>query len=194
MRRRHFALLAIVLLLALGVWVAMRTEQPHTRPITVPMAAGIPPPNESSPAPRVLEAPPASPTPNTAPPSLPAHSATPGARASGVAATPAASIAPPDEAAMIEVDKVSLMIRDYRTIAGENPVGTNAEIMAAVMGDNPNHARLGPPEGVALNEKGELIDRWGTPYFFHQLSRDHMEIRSAGPDKVLWTADDPVIK
>ncbi len=95
---------------------------------------------------------------------------------------------------MLEIDRVSLMIRDYRTIAGENPVGTNAEIMAATMGDNPKQAKLGPPEGVKLNEKGELLDRWDTPYFFHQLSRDHMEIRSAGADKVMWTEDDPVIK
>ncbi len=95
---------------------------------------------------------------------------------------------------MIEVDKVNLMIRDYRSIAGENPVGTNSEIMAAVMGANPKQAKLGPPEGMQLNEKGELIDRWGTPYFFHQLSRDHMEIRSAGADKVMWTDDDAVIR
>jgi hypothetical protein len=103
------------------------------------------------------------------------------------------AFAPPDEEAMIEIDKVSLMIRDFRTIAGENPVGTNAEIMSAIMGGNAKQAKLGPPEGVKLNEKGEIIDRWGTPYFFHQLSRDHMEIRSAGPDKVLWTDDDPII-
>ena len=94
---------------------------------------------------------------------------------------------------MLAIDQVSLMIRDYRTMAGENPVGTNAEIMAAIMGGNPKHAQLGPPEGAQLNEKGELIDRWATPYFFHQLSKTHMEIRSAGPDKVMWTADDPVI-
>ena len=100
---------------------------------------------------------------------------------------------PPDKEALIEIDKVSLMIRDFRTIAGENPVGTNAEIMATVMGGNPKQAKLGPPEGVHLNANGELIDRWGTPYFFHQLSHDHMEIRSAGPDRTLWTEDDPVI-
>lgn len=108
--------------------------------------------------------------------------------------TPAPTFAPPDEAAMIEIDKVNLMLRDYRTIAGENPVGTNAEIMAAVMGGNEKRATLGPPEGVKLNDKGELIDRWGTPFFFHQISREHMEIRSAGADKILWTEDDPIVK
>jgi hypothetical protein len=103
-------------------------------------------------------------------------------------------VTPADEAAMIEADKVSLMVRDYRTVAGENPVGTNAEIMASVTGGNPKGATLGPPEGMSLNENGELIDRWGTPYFFHQLSRDQMEIRSAGADRVMWTDDDAIAK
>jgi hypothetical protein len=107
---------------------------------------------------------------------------------------PPASLPPPDPEAMIEVDKVALMIRDYRSMAGENPVGTNAEIMAAVMGKNAKQAKLGPPESMQLNANGELIDRWGTPYFFHQLSRDQMEIRSAGADKVMWTDDDAVAR
>lgn len=96
------------------------------------------------------------------------------------------------KAGAIEVDKVTLMLRDYRTRMGSNPVGTNAEIMKAVMGDNPKGARLGPPEGQALNGNSELIDRWGTPYFFHQLSATSMEIRSAGPDREMYTEDDLV--
>lgn len=95
-------------------------------------------------------------------------------------------------ATAIELDKVGLMLRDYRTLMGANPVGTNAEIMQAVMGGNPKGARLGPPEGQSLNAQGELVDRWGTPYFFHQLTGTSMEIRSAGPDKVMWTPDDVV--
>lgn len=96
--------------------------------------------------------------------------------------------------AAVELDKVRLMLRDYRTLYHENPVGTNAEIMKAVMGGNPRQAQLGPPEGQSLNASGELLDRWGTPYFFHQLSSNLMEIRSAGPDKTLWTSDDIVTK
>ncbi len=96
-------------------------------------------------------------------------------------------------AGAIELDKVSLMLRDYRTRMGENPVGTNAEIMKAVMGGNPKGALLGPPEGQKLNGDGELVDRWGKPYFFHQLSRTSMEIRSAGPDQQLYTEDDVIV-
>ena len=121
-------------------------------------------------------------------------SVAPSANPNSILSAKQEAFAPPDQDALIEVDKVSLMIRDYRSIAGENPVGTNVEIMAAIMGGNRKQAKLGPPEGMRLNEKGELIDRWGTPYFFHQISHDHMEIRSAGPDKILWTEDDPVIR
>lgn len=93
-----------------------------------------------------------------------------------------------------DLDKLTLMFRDYRTLFGENPVGTNAEIMKAVMGGNPRGATLGPPEGQSLNDRGELTDRWGTPYFFHQLSKDLMEIHSAGPDRIMGTGDDSVVK
>jgi hypothetical protein len=41
-----------------------------------------------------------------------------------------------------------------------------------------------------INARGELIDRFGTPYDFHPVSSELLEIRSAGPDKILETADD----
>lgn len=108
------------------------------------------------------------------------------------AAMPAERTATPEEIEQvrIELDQVGLMLRDYRTRMGENPWGTNAEIMKAVMGANPVQAKLGPPEGQQLNGDGELVDRWGTPYFFHQLSATQMEIHSAGPDKKRGTNDD----
>ena len=93
-----------------------------------------------------------------------------------------------------ELAKVQAMLRDFRTRMGENPVGSNAEIMKALMGGNPVGARLGPIDGQGINEQGELVDRWGTPYFFHQLSKNSMEVRSAGPDRKMWTADDLVAK
>jgi hypothetical protein len=75
----------------------------------------------------------------------------------------------------------------------ENPVGENSEITAVLTGRN----RLGypfvPADHPAINSRGELCDRWGDAYFFHQLSGQRMEIRSAGPDHRLWTADDEVL-
>jgi hypothetical protein len=137
---------------------------------------------------------PGSPPPTTPPQSAPFPSAlTTPPLSPPVAGTPLASPDPDQsEKASIDVDHVGLMLRDYRTRMGENPFGTNAEIMKAVMGENPKQAKLGPPEGQKLNAAGELVDRWGTPYFFHQLSKSSMEVRSAGPDKVMWSEDDVV--
>ncbi len=106
-----------------------------------------------------------------------------------VAAAPAALVIP-EAQGLAELENVRIMLRDYRTRMGDNPVGSNAEIMQAVMGRNPAAARLGPPPGQSLNAAGELLDPWGTPWFFHQLSAQQMEVRSAGPDKILWSADD----
>ena len=103
---------------------------------------------------------------------------------------PARSVRDAEPDLEADFEKISLMLRDYRTLNGENPVGTNAEIMKSIMGGNPRGAVLGPPEGMMVSGSGELLDRWGTPYFFHALTRDLMEMRSAGPDRRMWNADD----
>ena len=71
-----------------------------------------------------------------------------------------------------------------------NPVGENAEITAALMGDNRLGFALIPKGHRAVNENGELCDRWGTPFRLHQLSGSRMEIQSAGPDRKFATEDD----
>lgn len=71
-----------------------------------------------------------------------------------------------------------------------NPVGENAEITAALTGDNKLRLVLIPRGHSAINAAGELCDRWGTPLRFHQVSGTNMEIRSAGPDRKFATADD----
>lgn len=81
-------------------------------------------------------------------------------------------------------------LRDYAQAFDGNPVGTNADITRALLGDNPRHMRMNIPDGMKLNGAGELCDGWGTPLFFHQLSKSKMEIRSAGPDREMWTNDD----
>jgi hypothetical protein len=73
-----------------------------------------------------------------------------------------------------------------------NPVGENAEITSALMGENRLGLALIPKDHRAVNSRGELCDRWGTPFRFHQLSGSRMEIRSAGPDQKFLTDDDAV--
>ena len=74
-----------------------------------------------------------------------------------------------------------------------NPVGSNAEITAALLGRNPSGVAFVPRGHRAVNAAGELCDRWGTPFFFHAESARRMEIRSAGPDRRLWTEDDAIL-
>jgi len=93
------------------------------------------------------------------------------------------------------VENMRIAINLYRSMFGNNPVGTNPEITKALSGENPKQANLLKEEaGLRINAKGELVDYWGTPFFFHQLSGTQMEIHSAGPDRQMWTGDDIVIK
>jgi hypothetical protein len=90
----------------------------------------------------------------------------------------------------LEIEIVSMTLEDFRRSLGENPVGSNAEITASLLGDNSKNIKLPLPNGAKQNDQGELCDRWGTPYFFHQQSKTEMQIRSAGPDRKMWTNDD----
>lgn len=99
-----------------------------------------------------------------------------------------------DLAPAIVLRNVSHAVREYGNMFGGNPVGLNSEITAALAGQNPKHVNfIDQSAGMQINGKGELVDPWGTPYFFHQLSGSDMEIHSAGPDRIMWTADDLVI-
>jgi hypothetical protein len=104
--------------------------------------------------------------------------------------TPAATALFNPEQLEADIENVQLTLRAFRDVLGENPVGTNEEITRALIGDNARQIRLELPDGSSVNAAGRLVDRWGTPYFFHQISRERMEIRSAGPDREMWTADD----
>lgn len=77
-------------------------------------------------------------------------------------------------------------------VKGDNPIplGANEEIALALKGKNRLQMRFLPDTHPAFNPKGQLIDRWGTALFFHANDRTRLDIRSAGPDRMMWTADD----
>jgi hypothetical protein len=117
---------------------------------------------------------------------------------SGIATPPAAGSPsqleitnmPPETA----IENMSRAIRQYGQMFGGNPVGTNPEFAKQLGGDNPKHINfISEDSGMRLDGNGELVDPWGTPYFFHQLSGSDTEVRSAGPDKVMYTSDDIVV-
>ena len=74
---------------------------------------------------------------------------------------------------------------------GANPVGSeSAELLDKLMGANAKRMIFFPRDHPDLNADGALLDRWGTPYYFHPLSAQEMDVRSAGPDRRLWSDDD----
>lgn len=80
----------------------------------------------------------------------------------------------------------------YGRAFGQNPIGENSDITAALTGEGGQKGHVFPPGHRAIRD-GQLVDRWGTPYWFHPNSAKQMEIRSAGPDKQMFTIDDLVL-
>lgn len=74
--------------------------------------------------------------------------------------------------------------------AANRPLSANEDWADLFRGKNGAREEFLSAQHVALNDKGQLIDRWQTPLFFHALGGGRYEIRSAGPDKTMWTADD----
>jgi hypothetical protein len=72
------------------------------------------------------------------------------------------------------------------------PLGSSRDLARVLTGDNPLHLTVIASDHPAINARGYLVDRWGTPYQLHQLSSRVIDVRSAGPDRELFTADDVV--
>lgn len=70
------------------------------------------------------------------------------------------------------------------------PLGLNEDVVKALTGQNRMQLATIPTNHPAISSNGQLTDRWGSPYFIHPRSADAFEVRSAGPDKTLFTTDD----
>lgn len=80
----------------------------------------------------------------------------------------------------------------YRKTFSQLPVGSNEDLTAILTGSNPLEGVLFPADSPMI-VRGEIVDRWGSPYWFHPNSSARVEIRSAGPDKSLFTSDDVIL-
>ena len=93
-----------------------------------------------------------------------------------------------------DCDNLILGIQQYREFVGSYPTGNNATITKALLGQTEKKVLILAVRRSDINDKGEIVDPWGTPYQFY-FSHNEVLIRSAGPNKV-WedsaipTADD----
>jgi hypothetical protein len=94
-----------------------------------------------------------------------------------------------------DLEIVELLITIFRKANnGLNPDGgLNDEITGALAGRNIKGFAVLPPDHPAMAKNGKLLDRWGAPYFFHPVTSQQIDVRSAGPDHALWTEDDVVL-
>lgn len=73
-----------------------------------------------------------------------------------------------------------------------HPIGGNADLTACLLGENVSRQRfLGDDHPAVRN--GLLVDRWQTPLFVHPEAARELTLRSAGPDRTMFTADDLVV-
>jgi hypothetical protein len=84
------------------------------------------------------------------------------------------------------MDNFTLLVKSMK----DRPLSANGDWAAALRGRNPARERFLPDNHAAFNAQRELVDRWGTPLFFHALGGSRFDLRSAGPDRQLWTGDD----
>ncbi len=86
------------------------------------------------------------------------------------------------------LDNVFILVkqRDPRHYA------TNADLVQFLLGSQGQQEPYLSADSSHLNQQKQLIDRYGSPIIIHPLSRDQIEIRSAGPDRIPYTEDDLV--
>lgn len=91
----------------------------------------------------------------------------------------------------VEIDYLLSLLRSFRVVnSGYYPTGFNYEITNALLGDNKRKTAFISASNSRINKDGELVDQWNTPYHFHSESSTKLNIRSAGPDRVMYTTDD----
>ncbi len=94
----------------------------------------------------------------------------------------------------LDADNLILGLQQYREFVGTYPTGNNVTIAKALLGRSDKKVLILAVRKSDMNDKGEILDPWGTPLRFY-FSDNEVMIRSAGPNKV-WedsnvpTADD----
>jgi Type II secretion system (T2SS), protein G len=81
-----------------------------------------------------------------------------------------------------DVNDIFYAVQKYKEHVGSYPAGSNAEVVKALSGENSKHVFIEIGRHKTLNDKGELVDPWGTPFKIY-FSGDSVLIRSAGPNK-----------
>ena len=83
----------------------------------------------------------------------------------------------------VRANKLIEGLQQYKEFFKHYPTGTPAQISAALSGQGEVKVVIFATANSKKNDKGEIVDTWGTPLQFY-FSHDAVMIRSAGPNKV----------
>lgn len=92
-----------------------------------------------------------------------------------------------------KIHRVAISYYSLVKDASHFPIGGNDDFAAALRGENPNREVFVHTGNPVFSAGGLLIDRWGSPLVVHPLAWRQLELRSAGPDRVPYNADDLVL-
>lgn len=81
-----------------------------------------------------------------------------------------------------DADALLLGLQQYKEFTGTYPAGNNLDIAKALSGQTDKKVFILAVRQSDRNQKGELVDPWGTPLQFY-ISGNSVLIRSAGPDQ-----------
>jgi hypothetical protein len=89
-----------------------------------------------------------------------------------------------------DADSLILGIQQYREFTGSYPTGNNIQITKALLGRTDKRIMILAVRRADINDKGEILDPWGTPLQFY-FSHNEVMIRSAGPNKAWDDSSNP---
>jgi hypothetical protein len=81
-----------------------------------------------------------------------------------------------------DIENLFSSLEKYKEKTGSYPIGSNADVAKALNGRNPKGITVIVGRKTELNDKGEFIDKWGTPLRIY-FSDNGVLIRSAGPNR-----------
>lgn len=107
-----------------------------------------------------------------------------------------AGYADPSSPAMDDLRKIQRVAAGYFSVikdASRYPIGGNADLAAALRGENANREAFLRADHPVFAKDGTLTDRWGSPLIVHPEGWKQLELRSAGPDRIPYNSDDLVL-
>jgi len=81
-----------------------------------------------------------------------------------------------------DVENLFIGLQKFKEVVGAYPLGSNAEVAKALKGRNAKNVIILVGRKSELNEKGEMVDPWGTALRVY-FSDSGVLIRSAGPNR-----------